>query len=113
MEKKIDPIAVLQSRINQCLELALPKDKISDTKEMIDRAVKDLLEIDFKNDVKINQNFSNFVNKSLSAVEMCGLPAVQYKATRKTILSEIYACRDFVIAGLKSKWFYILDVRSI
>ncbi len=98
---EIDPIQVLEDRINQCIELSVAKDKSDGAKELIHRAVNDLLRVKFENKLKDKNNFNHFVNKSLSTVEVLGLTDTQYKAMRKLILAEIYGALDYVIEGMK------------
>lgn len=97
---EIDPIKVLEDRINQCIELSVPKEKADSAKELIHRAVNDLLRVELKNKIQAKNNFNHFVNKSLSTVEVLGLSDMQYKAARKLILGEIYACLEYVSKDL-------------
>jgi len=94
---KIDPIQILEDRVNQCIGLSVTGDKYEKSKELIHRAVGDLLRINFVDGKEVIVNFSKFVNKSLSTVEILGLNEQQYRAARKLILNEIYGCRDYVL----------------
>ncbi len=101
-ETRFDPIKALEERINSCVDLLpISKEKVGGTKDLISRSAGELLRLDFKTSIQAKKNFSTFVNKSLSAIEVLGLEDMQYKAARKIILSEIYACLDFVSSGLE------------
>ena len=101
--EKVDVIKVLEDRIGQCIDLSTPKEKADSAKELINRSATDLLRVEFRNPNHAKKNFSNFVNKSLSTIEVIGLTDMQYKAARKLILSEIYDCLNYIVAGLESK----------
>ena len=71
MDKKdIDPIKVLKDRIDQCVDLFVPEDKANDIKQMIERAVSDLLDVEFKDKNYAKVTFDHFANKTLSIIEI-------------------------------------------
>jgi hypothetical protein len=99
----VDPIKILEDRINQCIKLSVPEDKYKSAKEMIGRSADDLLRVEFANEEHATKNFKNFVNKSLSTIEVLGLTDMQYKAARKLIQNEIYNALKYVVDGMASK----------
>ena len=92
----------LVRRLVECIKLSLPSDKIDQIQVLIERHKIELLQqIEKSKDIEfIKSKFSNFINKTLSTIEVVELEESRYKALRKLALSEIHGCLDIIINKL-------------
>jgi hypothetical protein len=95
----------LVSRLNECISLSVPKDKLEQVSVLIQRHAAELLEqVKVSKDAGfIKAKFSNFINKTLSTIEALSLEEKPYHALRKLVLSEIHGCLDMIISNLGKK----------
>ena len=100
--KMEDLLNELVRRLVECVKLSLPSDKIEQIQTLIERHKAELLQqIEKSADVEfIKSKFSNFINKTLSTIEVIELEESRYKALRKLALSEIHGCLDTIINSL-------------
>jgi hypothetical protein len=92
-------------RLNQCIRLSLPEDKIEQVAVLIERHKSELLQqiINSRDVDLIKAKFSNFINKTLSTIEAIELEESRYKALRKLVLGEIHGCLDTILISIKNE----------
>ena len=92
----------LVRRLIECISLSLPGDKIEQVRTLIERHKVELYQqIILSTDADfIKAKFSNFINKTLSTIEVVELEDSRYKALRKLALSEIHGCLDTILSQL-------------
>jgi hypothetical protein len=100
MEKLLNELV---RRLTECIALSLPSDKIEQVHTLIERHKVELYQqIASSSDAEvIKSKFSNFINKTLSTIEVVELEDSRYKALRKLALSEIHGCLDTILTQLK------------
>jgi len=92
-EKKKDYFDYLQDRLLELIALPVPKDKYSSVENLICRYTKELKESikEDKTDEEISLEFKHYVKNILSIIETL-ISGDQYKALRRLLQNEIYAC---------------------
>jgi len=101
MEKLLNELV---RRLIECISLSLPSDKIEQIQILIDRHKVELYQqiVSSRDAEFIKSKFSNFINKTLSTIEVVELEESRYKALRKLALSEIHGCLDTILSQLKN-----------
>ena len=103
MEKK-DYFQHLQERLLELIALPIPKDKYSSVENLIFRYTAELREKVLKEtkEEAINLEFKHYVKNILSIIETL-ISGDQYKALRRLLQNEIYACAIVVIQSKMDK----------
>ena len=103
MEEK-DYFQDLQERLLELIALPIPKDKYNSVENLIFRYTAELREKALKEtkEEAINLEFKHYVKNILSIIETL-ISGDQYKALRRLLQNEIYACAIVVIQSKMDK----------